>query len=141
MPIIPWRPFRDLDKFFSDDDLLFPALWQRFGEEPAMDMYETDKNMVVKVNLPGVDPDKIDISVENDTLRVSGKMEEEEKEEKKGYFRREIRYGMFERSVHLPVPVKEKEIKATYDKGVLEIVMPKAEKAKEKQKIKIQVKK
>jgi len=139
MPIIPWRPFGDLDKFFSDDEWLFPV-WH-LKQEPAMDIYETDKDVVVKVNLPGVDPEKVEISVENGMLKVSGKMEEKQEEKKKDYYRKEIRYGSFERIAKLPAEVKEKEIEATYDKGVLEIVMPKVEKAKAEKKIKIKVKK
>jgi len=139
MPIIPWRPFGDLDKFFSDDEWLFPV-WH-LKQEPAMDIYETDKDVVAKVNLPGVDPEKVEISVENGMLKVSGKMEEKQEEKKKDYYRKEIRYGSFERIAKLPADVKEKEIEATYDKGVLEIVMPKVEKAKAEKKIKIKVKK
>jgi HSP20 family protein len=139
MPIIPWRPFGDLDKFFSDDEWLFPV-WH-LKQEPAMDIYETDKDVVAKVNLPGVDPEKVEISVENGMLKVSGKMEEKQEEKKKDYYRKEIRYGSFERIAKLPAEVKEKEIEATYDKGVLEIVMPKVEKAKAEKKIKIKVKK
>jgi HSP20 family protein len=139
MPIIPWRPFSDLDKFFNDDEWLFPV-WQT-KNEPAMDVYETEKEVVAKVNLPGIDPEKIEISVENGFLRISGKIEEEKEEKKRDYYRKEIRHGSFERVVKLPTEVKEKEIEATYDKGVLEIVMPKQEKAKTERKIKVKIKK
>jgi len=139
MPIIPWRPFSDLDKFFNDDEWLFPV-WQT-KNEPAMDVYETEKEIVAKVNLPGIDPEKIEISVENGFLRISGKIEEEKEEKKRDYYRKEIRHGSFERVVKLPTEVKEKEIEATYDKGVLEIVMPKQEKAKAERKIKVKIKK
>lgn len=139
MALIPWKPFSDLEKFFSDDDWLLPT-WRYFNE-PAMDIYETDKDVIAKINLPGIDPEKVDISIENQTLRVSGKIEEREEEKKKDYIRKEIRYGSFERVARLPVPVKENQVEATYDKGVLEIIMPKAEKTKAEKKIKIKVKK
>ncbi len=137
MAIIPWKPLGDLDKFFSDEDWLMPIV-PRFGQ-PAMDVYETEKDVVAKLNLPGVDPEKINISISDQMLRVSGESEEKTEEKKKGYWRREIRQGSFERAVSLPAAIKEDAVEATYDKGVLEIVMPKAEEKKPAEK-KIQVK-
>jgi HSP20 family protein len=139
MPLIPWRPFSEIEKFFSDDDWLFPL--GHYFNEPAMDIYETDNEIVAKLNVPGVDPENINISVDNQTLRVSGKFEDKKEEKSKNYLRREIRYGSFERVAHLPMPVKEDKVEATYDKGVLQIVMPKAEKAKSEKKIKVKIKK
>ncbi len=138
MPIIPWRPFGDLDKFFEENWFLptFPSI--RIPE-PAMDIYETDKEVIAEVNLPGIDPEKIDVSVKNQVLTVSGKSEEKKEEKEKGYWRREIRKGLFERMIRLPVPIKEDKVEANYEKGILKIVMPKAEIKKEKT-VKIKVK-
>jgi len=137
MAIIPWKPLGDLDKFFSDEDWFLPVAFR--SNVPAMDVYETEKNIVAKLNLPGVDPEKINISIKDQVLRVSGASEEKTEEKKKGYWRREIRQGSFERAASLPQAVKEGAVEATYSKGVLEIVMPKAEAAKAAEK-KIQVK-
>lgn len=138
MPIIPWRPFGDLEKFFEEDWFLptFPSI--RIPE-PAMDVYETDKEVVAEVNLPGIDPEKVEVSVKNQILTVSGKSEEKKEEKGKGYWRREIRKGLFERMVRLPVPVKEDKVEANYEKGILKIVMPKVETKKEKT-VKIKIK-
>lgn len=139
MSLIPWKPFSDLDKFFSDDEWFLPVFPRIELTKPAMDIRETDKEIVAEIEIPGFDPEKIDISVEDDVLNVRGTMDEKKEEKEKGYWRKEIRKGSFERRVRLPVAVKENAIEATYEKGVLKIVMPKAE-VKPKSKIKIQVK-
>lgn len=138
MAIIPWKPFNELDRFFEDEDWLW-SRWPSRWLEPAMDLYETDQELVAEINLPGVDPEKIDISIKDDFLKVQAKTEEKKEEKEKGYWRKEIRTGLMEKSVHLPAAVKEDQIEAIYDKGVLKIVMPKAE-AKPSSKIKVKVK-
>ena len=139
MSLIPWRPFDDFDRFFSDEDWLLPVL-PKFQAGPVMDVYETDKDVVAEVNLPGVDPEKIDISVKNGILRISGASEEKTEEKKKGYWRKEIRKGSFERAVRLPAEVKEDGVEATYEKGVLKIVMPKTKIETAGKKVRIKVK-
>jgi len=139
MSLIPWRPFSDMDKFFGDDDWFLPIVPRWETGKPAMDVYETDKEVIAEVSLPGVDPEKVEVSVEDDILKVSGGMEEKKEEKEKGYWRKEIRKGSFERMVKLPVAVKENAVDATYEKGVLKIVMPKAE-TKATPKVKIKVK-
>jgi len=139
MSIIPWKPFSDLERFFEDEDWFLPVIPHWKAMKPAMDVYETDKNVVAEVNVPDFDPKKIDVSVKDSILTVSGKMDEKKEEKNKGYWRKEIRKGSFERMVKLPVAVKENAVKATYEKGILKIVMPKA-KTKPSSKIKIKVK-
>jgi len=139
MPLIPWKPFFDLDKFFGDDDWLLPVFPRTGFIRPAMDIKETDKEVIAEVEIPGFDPEKIDVSVEDGVLRVKGSMEEKKEEKEKGYWRKEIRAGSFERAVRLPVAVKENEVEATYEKGILKIVMPKSE-TKPSSRVKIQVK-
>ena len=139
MSLIPWKSFSDLDKFFGDDDWLLPVFPRAEIVKPAMDVYETDKDVVAEVNIPDFDPKKVDVSVESGVLKVSGKMEEKKEEKEKGYWRKEIRKGSFERMVRLPVAVKESAVEASYENGVLKITMPKAE-AKPSSKVKIRVK-
>lgn len=138
MAIIPWKPFDEFDHFFSDEDWFLPVL-PKFQIGPVMDVYETDKEVVAEVNLPGIEPEKVDISVRNGVLRVSGASEEKTEEKKKGYWRKEIRKGSFERAVRLPSEVKEDKVDATYEKGVLKIVMPKIQVKASEKKIKIKV--
>ncbi len=139
MSLIPWRSFSDLDKFFGDDEWLLPVFPRVDITRPAMDVKETDKEVVAEIEIPGFDPEKVDVSVEDEVLRVKGSMDEKKEEKEKGYWRKEIRKGSFERMVRLPVAVKEDAIEATYEKGVLKVVMPKAE-DKPGSKVKIQVK-
>ena len=139
MSLIPWRPFSDLDKFFGDDELFLPVFPRMEFVRPAMDVKETDKEVVAEIEIPGFDPEKVDVSVGDGILRVSGKMDEKKEEKEKGYWRKEIRKGSFERMIRLPVAVKEGAVDATYEKGVLKIVIPKAE-VKPASKVKIKVK-
>lgn len=140
MALIPWRPFFDLNRFFEEDDWLLPVFsWSDLGK-PAMDIKETEKELVAEVEAPGFDPEKFDVSVKDGVLRVKGQIDERKEEKEKGYLRKEIRRGSFERAIRLPVPIKENEVEATYEKGVLKIVMPKAEVKPVKQ-VKIKVKK
>jgi len=139
MPLIPWRPLSDLEKFFDDDDWLLPVFPRLELVKPAMNLKETDKEIVAEVEAPGFNPENIEVSVEDGVLRVRGKMDEKKEEKEKGYWRREIRTGSFERAVKLPVAVKESAVEATYEKGILKIVMPKVE-TKPSSKVKIRVK-
>lgn len=139
MALIPWKPFDELDHFFSNEDWLLPVM-PKPQEEPAMDVYETDKEIVAEINLPGIDPKKLDVSVKDRVLRVNGSSEKKVEEKKKNYWRREIRKGSFERVVGLPCDVQENKIEATYEKGILKIVMPKAKPKGGGKKVKIKVK-
>lgn len=138
--LIPWKPFAGIDKFFANDDWLFPVFSNKELSMPAMDLYETDKNVIAEINIPDFDPNKVEISIENGMLKIVGAMEDKREENKKGYWRKEIRKGSFERILHLPVAVKENDVEAVYDKGVLKITMPKASLKSATKKIKIAIK-
>jgi HSP20 family protein len=137
--LIP-RDFFDLDKVFDNESSQSPELFPIKVNEPALDLYETDKEVIVELNAPGFDPDKIEATIEDQCLRIKGMMEKEEEKKKKEYWRKEIRHGSFERIVRLPSPVDEKKVKASCKKGVLIITMPKISKTKEKT-VKIKVEK
>jgi len=139
MSLIPWKPFGEMDDFFGNDDWFLPIV-PKGASGPSMDVYETDKDVVAEVNLPGVDPKKIDVSVKDNILRVSGSSEEEKEEKKKDYWKKEIRKGSFDRAVRLPATVKDGSAEASYEKGVLKITMPKSEEEKGDGKIEIKVK-
>ena len=141
MAIIPRQPFSDMERFFEDNEWLLPVLPHLGAMKPAMDVYETEKDVIAEVNIPDFDPEKVDVAVKDGVLKISGKMDEK-KEEKddKGYWRKEIRKGSFERLMRLPVAVKEDAIDATYEKGVLKIVMPKAEIKPTTSRVKIKIK-
>jgi len=129
MAIIRWSPFKDFDKFFEED--FIPMIPFRVSE-PAIDVYEDEGNIYIDMPLAGVDPEKVDISIENDILTARGEIEKKEEVKKENFYRKEIKRGAFERSVRLPIDVKGEEARAEYDKGMLKISIPKAEKAKPK---------
>ena len=139
MSLIPWKPFSDMDRFLEDDDWFLPVFPRLDINKPAMDIYETNKDVIAELSVPDFDPEKIDILIEDDVLKVSGKMDQKEEKKEKGYWRKEIRKGSFERMVRLPAAVKKDKVDAVYEKGVLKIRMPKI-KAELKSKIQIKVK-
>ena len=131
MPLIPYRPFHELERFFNDDDL-FPSKTKRTLREPRMDIYEEDDNLIVEAELPGVDPDNVDINVTEDALNIRAKHEQEKEKEEKGYYKKELSRGFFKRAVPLPVKVKNEEAEASYEDGVLKITIPEQERKEEK---------
>jgi HSP20 family protein len=100
---------------------------------PAVDVYEDEHNVTLKIEVPGIDEKDIDVRIENTTLTVHGerKIEKEEKEE--NYRRVERQYGGFTRTFNLPPTVDAEKVQADYDKGVLKITLPKKAEAKPKQ--------
>jgi len=125
-----WRPSRELDRFRSE----FDELLERFGFDrdwfgprepvstrPAIESGVENGKFVVRTDLPGIDQKDIDIKVVGDVLTVKGSREEKSESKKADFFRREIRYGSFERAITLPAGIKADDLKATYRDGVLEL--------------------
>jgi HSP20 family protein len=135
-PIIKWEPFEEMDKMFND---LVPLFGQG-SFAPAVDVYQTDKNVVVETALVGVDPNDVEISIDNDILFIRGENKKESEVDEKDYYRKEIRQGSFQRSVVLPSHVDSEKAKAEARDGMLTITIPKVESKKVKP-IKIEVKK
>lgn len=102
------------------------------GFTPAIDIYEIKNEVVAETPLAGVNPDDVDISVENDVLTLKGETKKESEVEEKNYYRKEIRAGSFFRSVALPAHVIAAKAKAESKDGMLKIIIPKAPKAKTK---------
>lgn len=138
MELTPWRPFRSLDDFFGDD--FFSLVPSARINQPAMDIYETDTEVVAQMELPGMSSDDVEVVVEDGYVKVRGERKEEKEEggKEKGYWRREIRHGAFERMAHLPVAVDEDNTKADFEKGVLTVHMPKTEPVSKGKKVEIE---
>jgi len=98
--------------------------------EPAVEMFETDHEVVVRAALPDIDPKQVDISVTDDTVTLKGERKHEQEEKGRNYYRRELRYGAFTRTLPLGTEVKGGDATAVYKDGVLEIKIPKAERVK-----------
>lgn len=103
-----------------------------FTEGIAVDMYETDDNVVVKATIPGVKPEDLHVSVSGDILTIRGEVKQEEEVEKENYIRRERRYGSFCRQLPLPTSVDVDKAKAEFEDGILNLALPKAEEVKPK---------
>jgi HSP20 family protein len=141
-----WNPYRDLSTLQNRMSRLFEEQYGAGREEslttgafvPAVDVYEDEHSIQLKLEVPGIDEKDLDIKVENNVLSVSGerKLEKEEKEE--NFHRVERRYGSFTRSFTLPSTVSTDDIQADYDHGVLKIRLAKRAEAKPKQ-IKVSV--
>ena len=144
--LTPWRPFRELTTLRDEMD----KLWGRFFEDwpgakhfpgewaPSLDVSETKQNLVVKGEVPGMDPKDIEISYADGVLTIKGEKKQEQEEKDENYHVVERRYGSFSRSIRLPHEIQSDKIKASYKNGVLKISLPKSEEAKKKE-IKIKV--
>ena len=140
MAIIPFEPFRDMDKFFEEDWDFLPVVPFRGVKIPEVDIYQTDKDVIVEMPLAGVKPEDVDITVEDNILTAKGKIKEEKEEKKKNYYKKEIRKGSFERSVTLPVEIKREKASAKSENGMLIITLPKVKVEKPKR-IQVKIKK
>jgi HSP20 family protein len=136
--------FKEMDRFFED---YLPRRWRHAnlgwpgrlaghgmlpfeGKSPSVDIQDRENDFLIKAEMPGVDKKDINITITNNTLTLEANMSKEEKEEKVEYFRQEICRGSYRRVIDLPAAVKENEAKATFKNGVLELTIPKMEKAK-----------
>ena len=140
--LIHWEPFSDLvslrdamDRLFEESFIRPPSsrLLVPWGTEHlAVDIIETEDEVVVKTAVPGVKPEDIDISIRDDTLTIKGETKMEEKVEKANLIRQERRYGAFSRTVGLPAGLSVDDAEAIFENGVLTLRIPKREESKPK---------
>ena len=140
MSVIRWEPFRDLvstqDRFnqlfndtfaraFGDQHEVSPRSWV-----PPVDIYETGDSLVLKAELPGINPDDVEIRFEDSTLYLKGERKFEEEINEDNLHRVERTYGTFTRTFTLPNTIDATRVKAEYENGILTLTMPKREEAK-----------
>lgn len=115
--------------------------WPEEGEDRPfgipVNVYETDEEVVVKAELPGVKKEDLDVNIQDNTLTIKAQTREESEVKEESYYRRELRTGSFFRAVPLPVEVKEDNLKASYENGVLTVTAPKAVEKKVGRKIEV----
>jgi HSP20 family protein len=155
--LIPWRrqePARreesELTAFERDVDRLFERFFRGgtlapFGESwgafsPSVDVVETEDEIKVSAELPGLEDKDIEVSLDRGVLTISGEKSEEHKEERENYYRAERTYGSFRRAISLPTDVNEDEVEAVFQNGVLTITMPKAEVVEGRKRISVRAK-
>ena len=142
MSLIPWRPFWDMENWFEEE----PRLLGKFEDFPIMkapkvDIYKTKKDVVVEIELPGVDPKKIKVEVEDNALKIEAGKEIKKEEKGKDYYRKEISSSFYKRVILLPVEVVEKKANANYEDGILKVVIPRKKiKKVDSKKVQIKVK-
>ena len=145
--ITRWDPFRE---FVTLQDRMNRLVRDSFGNEgreealttttfaPAVDVYEDEHNVTLKIEVPGIEEKDIDVRIENNTLTVHGERKFEKEEKEENFRRVERQYGSFTRTFTLPQTVDQESVQADYDKGVLKIKLAKKAEAKPKQ-IKVNV--
>jgi HSP20 family protein len=142
MALVRWEPFRELAALQNEMGRWMNQLAGGVGATagngqssswlPAVDVWETEGELVLSFDLPGIEEDKIAVELDDDILTVTGERERRHEHGNDRFYRFERRFGQFSRSVTLPTGVKEDEIKAEYKDGVLEIRVPKPEEQKPK---------
>ena len=139
MTIARWQPFREFLSLRQVMDRLIEDPFDRpyrplpgNGEElhPAMDVYETPDDVVVKMSLPGVNPEEVHVNITGDSLTISGQRKEDTTRNGADYRFRELRHGSYGRSIRIPSPVRSEKAEATYENGILTLTIPKLEEAK-----------
>jgi HSP20 family protein len=139
MTIVRWEPFRELSTLQNEMNRLFNTVFDSPPGNggtvqrrwmPAMDLLETDEHFVLRADLPGMSEDDIKIELEDGTLTLSGERKAEHEAKGEGYYRVERASGTFSRSLTLPKGVDPEAVTAAFDKGVLEVRIPKPEERK-----------
>ena len=137
--VVRWYPFNDLrttmDRLF-DEGFARPRRFTQAHEYASpfpIEVSQTEGAVEVKASLPGVPAEDVDISISEDVLTIKGQHKEETEDRKRDYYRREIRYGSFQRSLTLPVGVDADRAEAHFDNGILTLHLPKAESNRPKQ--------
>jgi HSP20 family protein len=135
-----WEPAREMMTLREAMDHLFndaftrPFSMMRDGganwSSPAIDMYQTDNDVVVKAAVPGFKADEVQINVTGDMLTIKGELKQEEEKKDRSWQIREHRWGAFERSITLPTGVLSDKARADFENGILTITLPKSEKVK-----------
>ena len=141
MALIRWEPAREISSLQQEMNRLFSSFFDtpaggtvgNGGARrwiPAIDVVETEDHFVLRADLPGMSEGDIDLSLEDNVLTISGERKAEHEEQREGYFRVERSFGAFSRSLTLPEGVNGDAISASFDKGVLEVRIPKPEERK-----------
>ena len=136
--LIRWEPAREMmslrdamDRLF-DDAFTRPLSIRDGWSVPAIDMFQTDDEIVVKAALPGMKSDEVQISITGEVLTLKGEVQQNQEMEEKAWHMREQRFGSFERSIALPTDVVADKAKADFENGILTITLPKADEVKPK---------
>ena len=129
--LAPWEPFRTMRRRDDVLDEMFRDFFRRPSgaeggiAEPPVELAESDGEMTVKMEVPGVEKEQIQLTVADDHLVVRGETRREKEEKQRNFYRQEIRYGAFQRTIALPVEVDATKAKAELKNGILKVTLPK----------------
>jgi HSP20 family protein len=134
MTVVRWQPFREIQNIHRQFDSLFDELVSSNSKSnlnwiPAVELQDTDTNVVLRAQLPGIEGKDLDVQVTADLVVIAGERHQQTKEEKPGYFRSEFRYGKFKRAIPLPVRIQNDRVEANFKDGILTLTLPKVETA------------
>ena len=147
MDLVPWKPFGEVSSLRKEMD----NLWSNFlGETsspgsvsqewmPSVDISEVKDKLVVKAELPGLDVKDVSVTLSGDMLTIKGEKKQKKEKKDEHYYCSERYYGSFQRSIRLPADIKADKIDASFEKGILQVTLPKTEEGKKKE-IEIKVK-
>lgn len=132
MALIRWQPFREIETLRRQFDELFEELAGESRQSemtwmPAVELQDKDDRLILRAQLPGVEGKDLDIRVTREAVYIAGEHRYENKEEHKGYFRTEFRYGKFQRAIPLPIQVQNDRVEADFKNGILTLTLPKVE--------------
>jgi len=133
MSLIPWNPFREMDNFSKEMSNFFDFSPFRFFSgmnPPRIDVYQTEKNVIVKAEIPGIAKEDLNVYIDEDSIKLSGQSKRDNEYKDENIYRTERYYGSFSRTIPLPAEVKAEQATAEYKDGILSITVPKAEPSK-----------
>ncbi|MEB3160646.1 MAG: Hsp20/alpha crystallin family protein [Synechocystis sp.] len=139
MSIIRYNPLREIDTLQRQMNQLFDEVFlptERSGDRlafsPMAELTENDEAYVLKVELPGIKPEELDIQASKDSISIMGERQDTRESESDGFRRTEFRYGKFHRVIPIPGMIQNTDVKADYEAGILTLTLPKAEESKNK---------
>lgn len=137
MALIRWQPFQEIETLRRQMDRLFDEMVSDNREaqitwKPAVELKDTEDNLIVRAEIPGVEGKDLDIRVTREAVVISGEHRYEKKASERGFFRTEFRYGKFQRVIALPVAVQNDQVQAEFKDGILTLTLPKVTEARRK---------
>ena len=137
MRLVRWQPFYEMETLRRQMDQIFDELAQTNRESstnwtPAVELQDQENSLLLRAEIPGVEGKDLDIQVTREAVSISGEHRYEKQSEEKGFYHSEFRYGKFQRTVQLPVPIQNDKVEAEFKNGILTLTLPKAEELQKK---------